>query len=223
MTRRTTNEYTAVDVRRWHREGLLSPGREFQWEWLRNQRTVASIQVCVEPDRLVLMYEHKDGTGRWVSHSEPVLLSWTRCNYGGRRPWLLCPACGRRVATLYGGAVFTCRRCRKLAYPSQRETAGDRASRRANKLRKRLGWRAGFLNGSGGRPKGMHSNTFERLSAEHDRLLRRCQAEAFGWLMKTHKALTRLSDQSRNAHSSGAKRSPSGRAAPRISAAPTCD
>jgi hypothetical protein len=81
MTRRTTNEYTAVDVRRWHREGLLSPEREFCWEWLRNQRTVASIQVRVERDRLILMYEHKDPTGRWVPHSEPVLLSWTRCNY----------------------------------------------------------------------------------------------------------------------------------------------
>ena len=40
-----------------------------------------------------------------------------------------------------------------------------------NKLRKRLGWEAGLLNGNGGRPKGMHWETYERLERRHDALV----------------------------------------------------
>jgi len=52
--------------------------------------------------------------------------------------------------------------------PRQRETGYNRMARRANKLRDKLGWEPGFLNGNGGKPKGMHWSTFERLTAQHD-------------------------------------------------------
>jgi hypothetical protein len=76
--------------------------------------------------------------------------------------------CGRRVAILYGGGIFACRHCYQLAYASAREDTGDRAARRADSLRARLGWEAGILNGSGDKPKWMRWRTFERLAAEHD-------------------------------------------------------
>ncbi|SDY53906.1 hypothetical protein SAMN05444340_11022 [Citreimonas salinaria] len=100
-----------------------------------------------------------------------VTLDTTRCNLGGARRWFLCPArgCGRRVAVLYGGKVFACRHCYGLAYPSQSESASDRAARRADRIRERLGWEPGILNGYGGKPKGMHWRTFERLVTEHDK------------------------------------------------------
>jgi hypothetical protein len=72
------------------------------------------------------------------------------------------------VAILYGGGVFACRHCHQLVYASQRETADDRATRRADKIREKLGWEAGILNGNGWKPKGMHWRNFERLTAEHD-------------------------------------------------------
>jgi hypothetical protein len=56
----------------------------------------------------------------------------------------------------------------RLAYRCQREVDHDRASRRADKLRNRLGWEAGILHGNGGKLKGMHRQTFERLQASHD-------------------------------------------------------
>ncbi len=58
--------------------------------------------------------------------------------------------------------------CHRLAYRTQREQIHDRASSRADTIRKRLGWEAGILNGSGGKPKGMHWATFARLQAAHD-------------------------------------------------------
>ena len=56
-----------------------------------------------------------------------------------------------------------------MAYRSQRETDADRATRRADTIRRRLGWEPGILNGNGLKPKGMmHLRTFERLQASHD-------------------------------------------------------
>ncbi|MBX7135022.1 MAG: hypothetical protein K1X67_20335 [Fimbriimonadaceae bacterium] len=55
-----------------------------------------------------------------------------------------------------------------MAYACQREAPDDRAARRADRIRKRLGWQPGILNGKGDKPKGMRWRTYERLTAEHD-------------------------------------------------------
>lgn len=60
------------------------------------------------------------------------------------------------------------RHCHNLAYRTQREQAYNRASSRADTIHKRLGWEAGILNGDGGKPKGRHWRTFERLHAAHE-------------------------------------------------------
>lgn len=166
----TTDDYRSIDVRRWRRDGLLDPNQSFGWQWSRHGEVVASIRVRTEPDRVILTYRHRSGGSDWKDESYPVYLDWTACHLGGQRPWFLCPArgCGRRVAILYGGAIFACRHCYRLAYLSQRETDDDRAARRADRIRERLGWEPGILNGSGLKPKGMHWRTFERLTAEHD-------------------------------------------------------
>jgi hypothetical protein len=96
-------------------------------------------------------------------------------NLGGWRDWFLCPAvgCGRHVAILYGGGIFACRHCFQLAYASSHEDAIGRATRRADRLRARLGWEPGILNGGGEKPKWMHWRTFERLAMKRDALVGR--------------------------------------------------
>ena len=165
-----TDDYRALDVRRWQRDGYLTLGRAFSWQWMRNGEMVASIQVRTESDRVILSYRQRIGGGEWKDERYPVRLSWSPCTYGGQRAWFLCPAagCGQRVAILYGGGIFACRHCYRLAYPSQRETADDRALRRADRIRARLGWAPGILNGDGGKPKWMRWRTFQRLSAKHE-------------------------------------------------------
>ncbi len=101
---------------------------------------------------------------------EPVPLEWTPCNFGGERPWFVCPGvvngvrCGRRVAILYGpGKYFLCRHCYDLCYESQREDKGHRALRRAQKIRHQLGGSANMMEQFPDRPKGMHHDTYMRL------------------------------------------------------------
>lgn len=168
--RATTSDMRALDIRRLQRDGWLTPGRVFSWHWSRNGQEVASIQMRSEADRVILKYRSRIHEGEWQPMEYPVTLEWTQCNLGGRRVWFRCPAmgCGRRVAVLFGGSVFACRHCHKLAYACQRETVDDRAMRRAETIRSRFGWEAGIANPPGGKPKGMHWRTFERLKAEHD-------------------------------------------------------
>ena len=171
----TTDDYRALDVRCWAREGMLRPGYWGGWKWTRNSETVASIQMRAEQDHVTLIYRHRSGDGEWKDEQFSVRIVRTSCNFGGSRAWFICPAvgCSRRVAILYGGGTFACRHCYQLAYASSREEAGDRMIRRADRLRARLGWEPGILNGCGSKPKWMRWHTFERLSAEHDALVGR--------------------------------------------------
>ena len=168
-----TNDMLALDVRSINRAGRLTPGSWLTWQWTCNGEVTSSIQLRVGTDSVVLDYRnrshHRNG-GEWEPMHYTVALDWTPCGFGGKRVWWRCPAvgCGRRVAVLHGGRVFACRECNRLAYRSQREAGDDRATRRADKLRKRLGWEPGILNGNGLKPKGMHWRTFERLQSQHD-------------------------------------------------------
>jgi len=119
----TTNDYRTLDVRRWAQQGVLRPGYWGGWKWTRDGETVASIQMRAEPNRVILIYRHRSGVGDWKDEEYPVRIVCTPCNLGGSRTWFICPAvgCGRRVAILYGGGIFACRHCYRLAYPSARE------------------------------------------------------------------------------------------------------
>ena len=181
-----TTDMRALDVRKLQRDGLLKPERAISLTWSRGGKPEASINFQVHTDRVTLDYRQRDRGGEWQAMNYPVRLAYTACHYGGQRAWWLCPGagCGRRVAVLYGGSVFACRYCQKLAYKSQRETPDDRATRRADKLRDRLGWQAGILNEAGGKPKGMHWQTFRRMQASHDAYVMRALGGMLGKLGK---------------------------------------
>ena len=169
---RCTDDMHGLDVRKLHRRRLLWPGNSLTWQWTCNEQKIAEIGLRVEADRVVLAYRNQSARsngGEWETMNYAVALAWTPCGFGGKRVWWRCPAvgCGRRVAVLYGGRVFACRACNRVAYRSQRETAEDRATRRANKLRNKLDWMPGILNGDGGKPKGMHWRTYSRLYGQH--------------------------------------------------------
>jgi hypothetical protein len=167
-----TEDYRYIDIRRWQRDGYLTPGRYLNWQWTRNGEKIATIRVKIETGQLRLIYKYQaNGSNTWEDVDYPVGLQTTPCHYGGIRYWFTCPAvgCGRRIAILYaGGKYFACRHCYQLAYQCQREFADDRASRRANKIRDKLNWNRGILNPIGCKPKGMHWKTFCQLLEKYN-------------------------------------------------------
>ncbi len=168
----TTGGFRTLDVRWLQRKGMLKPGLSYGLDWSLRGEPWGNIQAHTGEGFITLIYRHQQHGGEWQEREYPVSLDSTACNYGGQRAWFRCPVseCGRRVALLYfgGAGILACRHCYRLAYACERETVDDRAARQADKICERLGWDAGILNLKGGKPKGMHWRTFERLEARHD-------------------------------------------------------
>jgi hypothetical protein len=168
--RQTAEQCRSIDVNTVQRKGCLKPGWRGGWQWSQDGEQVASINMRAEIDRLHLSYRSCSYGGEWFEVDETVAVIRVPCRFGGSRPYFLCPGvvngvnCGRRVIKLYaGGRYFLCRHCYRLAYTSQSETECDRALRRANKIRQRLGGDPGMASHFPERPKGMWSKTYERL------------------------------------------------------------
>jgi hypothetical protein len=104
---------------------------------------------------------------------QEIRVSWTRCNYGGFRPWLHCP-CGRRVGRLFKGfGGYCCRSCCGDAiYESQRRSRKARLYLQAYRVRQRLGWSRPVIDAIPQRPSGMKRATYARLRARIEQLER---------------------------------------------------
>jgi hypothetical protein len=171
--RDTVESCRSIDVNGLHRAGCLRPGWRGGWQWTRDGEKVASITLRAETDRLHLSYRVRIGGGKWEEVEETVRVLRVPCRFGGARPYFICPgvvngiSCGRRVAKLHGsGRFFLCRHCYRLAHASQSEGGWDRALRRANKIRQRLGGDPGMAAPFPKKPKGMWQRTYQRLRDE---------------------------------------------------------
>jgi hypothetical protein len=171
-TKDTVEGNRSLDINGLNRAGCLRPGYWGGCEWKRDGERVASIQFRRDGDRLLLSYRVRQHGGEWRNVEQPTQIVWAACRFGGVRPYFVCPGivngitCGRRVSKLYGaGTYFLCRHCYRLAYASQREDRYDRALRRANNIRRRLGGEPGTASAFPARSKGMHNQTYERLQS----------------------------------------------------------
>ena len=192
MTKRCTNDYRALDVRKIKRAGRLTPGSAWSWFWSRNGEAVATIAMQAGADSVMLTYRQRVEGSEWRDMTYPVRLVYTPCQLGGQRVWWQCPGagCGRRVAVLYGGTgIFACRHCHRLTYRSQQD---NNAFRPADKLRARLGWVPGVLNESGGKPKGMHFKTYIRLLDQYHTKAARAMAYTSEKLGQLHALRSRI-------------------------------
>ena len=171
MTRPTTEGCMSIDIRAWHRDGLLRAGQCFAypltWMW----KPTEGVGVLTKADAVVLMFRSRNWRGEYgptLTQRTPII--WTFCTLGGRRPWFRCEAyfngryCGRRVALLYSaGGGFACRHCRELVYDCQNETPYLRSIRRVRKIRMRLGAGFSFAEPFPDKPPGMHWQTYIRM------------------------------------------------------------
>jgi len=108
-----------------------------------------------------------EGSSIYLSHPATeagvsISLAWTELNYGGKRPWFICPSCGSRAAILYAySQQLLCRDCHDITYSSRCEGGLDTLLRREKRLLEKLG---GHLCP---KPKGMHMKTRTHLLAEY--------------------------------------------------------
>jgi hypothetical protein len=113
----------------------------------------------------------ENGKSEDVVETIPVI--HLRCRFGGSRAFVICPGprdgtdCGRRKAKLHlTHRYFLCRQCNQLAYASQYERPWQRALRRANQLKQRLGIGVGIAEPLPDKPKRMWTRTYGRLLDE---------------------------------------------------------
>lgn len=152
-----SEEVFKIDVRQMKRNGSLQSGATSTNRWTRGDVLLAEISMTSWMNQVIIH----------TSPEQKVNLTWTSCNYGGQRPWFLCPSCNRRSAILYiTSASLACSTCQNITYYCRSEGQIDRMLRKKNKLRKRLivddGWGLDFFC----RPKGMHQKTYDRLLSE---------------------------------------------------------
>jgi hypothetical protein len=129
--------------------------------------------VRTEADAVVLIYRARSLlAAEWKYVEQRVPITWTNCNFGGRRPWFVCSVwtngryCGRRVGVLYlDGEFFACRSCYRLVYESQQEDPFIRSIKRSQKIRMRLGGSGGPFGPFPEKPRGMWKRTYERHCA----------------------------------------------------------
>jgi hypothetical protein len=157
----TVEHIQCFDVHVLHRmgalqEGLVSyPWVSFRWPGL----------VRLTANRWRVDVEFRGGAGQRI----PIV--WTRCHFGGWRPWFICFHCSRQVGKLYNtGASLQCRQCLDLWYASQRRGDKSRRYLQALKLRLRLNGVASLDAPFPSRPKRMHQKTYDRLRRQAEKL-----------------------------------------------------
>jgi hypothetical protein len=169
-TRKTVECYRMLDINHLREKGCLRPGWSGACQWIVDEGA-ASIKLLA--DRLSLSYTVQVWGGRWEDMAETIPIVHLPCRFGGSRPFFICPGpgngtdCGRRTTKLHlSSRYFLCRRCNQLAYASQYEKPWQRALRRANKLKQRLGIDVGIAEPLPEKPKGMWTRTYGRLLDE---------------------------------------------------------
>ena len=164
--RDTLEEFPRLDVRVLHRWRMLTPGPTghrgpLPYAWNRRGEPAGDVLVTTDEaaGALAVDYRYRRGEGDpWQQARHVVTVARTPCGWGGTRPWLLCPECGRRCGVLVlRSPVLACRRCFRLPYESQSEDQAGRARLRFRNLDKRLP--------DGRRPRGMRRRTYARLCA----------------------------------------------------------
>ena len=125
----TVEQCRNLDIGDIRRKGFLQPGQTCSGtcRWTNPQgEDVASLGYTATGDAIRLYYtiRWRDREPEQINYEVPVV--WTPCNFGGERPWFVCPGSrcgGRRVAKLYhppGGArYYLCRHCYDLTYYSR--------------------------------------------------------------------------------------------------------
>lgn len=148
------------------------------WSWTTDgeaeprARALVTLTLHADHGTARLQFDIAQPSHRTGPRDQTVSLETTPCRFGGVRWWWVCPATGRRCATLYlpnGGDLFLSRGRGgyRLGYASQNQDALNRSHGRLRRLHRRLGGTyAHFDQPLPERPKWMRWRTYHRLWAD---------------------------------------------------------
>jgi hypothetical protein len=165
--RETTDDYIRLDMATFAKSVDLTVWRWGTWHWHWSNGRESWISYRVEPEqggvRLTYTVNKTEGFDYLVS------VTYTTPNYGGRRPWWLCPTCYRRVRILYGGRMFACRQCTGVYYETQQSKALlVRIDNQLYRIRRRLAGDSKITEHLPIlKPKYMHWRTYSRLAMRY--------------------------------------------------------
>ena len=172
-----------IDIRWLAKNCKLESGRGYRLTWNTSRGGELLLEARMLCGRIAFCKvggaPARDISGARVVFS--AVLSWSRCNFGGARPWFVCPHenCGRRVAILYLGHVIGCRHCVNGVYASSGESRYDRSVRKLTKFEHRWGLDSTRVGVEVPKPKGTHYRIY---SHRLDELECRKQACLSLWL-----------------------------------------
>ena len=165
--RRKCEHSIALDIRDLQRRQLLRPGHRFQWTLTTTLGDPAgSVGITAYDWSLTLSYPWTPPGGDPQRIECELRFARTPCNYGGTRPWFICPKCHGRCAVAYFSRArgqYACRKCLNLAYKSESLSPLDRLWRKQAKLEGRLG-------PDREKPKGMQWRTVDRIDDQLARI-----------------------------------------------------
>jgi hypothetical protein len=145
-----------IDLRVWHKRGLLWDGGTNSWSWSRGGERMGDIMFTVNADNIRLTY-----ASGGQDASQTIRTTTTSCRYGGSRRWFACPGCGGRAVTLFmRTGRFACRACQKISYTSQSGSEFSRGCSNYHQLKALV---------DAGKPKWQRWKTFHRLEDRFDR------------------------------------------------------
>ena len=153
-----------LDVRELHRRGWLNRSCVPRWPNLR-WPGINRIRL----DRYLIEIELRNQVT-----PQYIRVTWTPCNFGNYRPWMLCSYCRKRVARLFKGmGGYFCRACvGNPPYESQLRNEMARAYLKAYRLRERIGGGRPVIDPIRERPYRMSRKTYNWIIAEIERLER---------------------------------------------------
>lgn len=161
--RLTVGQCVQLNVSKIKKHGLLQRPAQYEWKW----STGSTLSLDTRTDGWITL--------EYAVEKEPrkyrIRLEAIPQHLGGERHWFRCPntRCGRRCKTVYlRRGYFLCRQCQRLGYVTEQASKTEQPHYRINKIRERLGWTPGYLNGHESKPKGMHWATYRRLVQQHD-------------------------------------------------------
>lgn len=160
----TTDRYHVLNICEWVRRGLLDNSEPFNFDWLVNDKVVATSRVKIDGCYLYVTPIYHVGDSVFDPEPQRIELWYHPVNFGGHRTFLLCPGCQQRRTQLFGAHKFICRECLQLVYRSRRQNVNDLDYCRHAKACAKLGWEPyGHIDGK--KPRHMHQDTFKRLKA----------------------------------------------------------